>query len=69
MNKMTAAHVWYSGKLCKAQNRQKKGPNFIYDYDVQDAGFKSLQEVAVVGSVANFDRACPQDKIQAIEKN
>ena len=32
MNKMTAASIWYSGKLCKAENRQKKGPNFIYDF-------------------------------------
>ena len=66
---MTAAHVWYGGKLCKAENRQKRGPNFIYDYDINDLGFKSLQEVAVVGSVANFDRSCPADKIQAINKN
>ena len=69
MNKMTAANVWYSGKLCKAQNRQKRGPNFIYDYDVNDPGFKSLQEVAVVGSVANFDKSCPADKTAVVEKN
>ena len=68
MNKMTAANVWYSGKLCKAENRQKKGPNFIYDYDVDEPGFKALQEVAVVGSVANFDMTCPADKKQNIRK-
>ena len=68
MNKMTAANLWYSGKLFAAENRQKRGPNFIYDYDVNDPGFKSLQEVAVVGSVANFDYTCPADKKQAIKK-
>lgn len=68
MNKMTAASIWFSGKLCKAENRQKKGPNFIYDYDVNDPGFRALQEVAVVGSVANFDRTCPADRIQAVKK-
>ena len=68
MNKMTAANIWYSGKLCKAENRQKKGPNFIYDYDTSDPGFRALQEVAVVGSVANFDLTCPADKKVAIRK-
>jgi sodium/potassium-transporting ATPase subunit alpha len=29
-NKMTASNIWYSGKLCKADNRQKKGANFSY---------------------------------------
>jgi len=68
MNKMTAANVWYSGKLCKAENRQKKGPNFIYDYETSDPGFRAFQEVAVVGSVANFDLTCPADKKVAIRK-
>jgi hypothetical protein len=43
MNKMTASNVWYSGKLCKAENRQKKGGNFLYEYDVNDPGFRTLQ--------------------------
>jgi sodium/potassium-transporting ATPase subunit alpha len=30
MNKMTASNIWYSGKLCKAENYQKKGINFEY---------------------------------------
>lgn len=68
MNKMTAANIWYSGKLCKADNFQKKGHSFSYDYDVKDPGFKALQEVAVVGSVANFDRTCPASKKQDIKK-
>ena len=34
MNKMTASNIWYSGKLCKAENRQKKGANFNYEYDI-----------------------------------
>ena len=59
MNKMTAANIWYSGKLCKAENRQKRGPHFIYEYDTNEPGFRSFQEVAVVGSVANFDRTLP----------
>lgn len=69
MNKMTAASIWYSGKLCKAENRQKRGPHFIYDYDINEPGFKALQEVAVVGSVANFDYTLPADQKNAIRKN
>ncbi len=30
MNKMTAAHLWYSGKMYKAANRQKYGTNYQY---------------------------------------
>jgi sodium/potassium-transporting ATPase subunit alpha len=68
MNKMTAANIWYSGKLCKAENRQKRGPHFIYEYDTNEPGFRSFQEVAVVGSVANFDRTLPAEKKTAIRK-
>ena len=68
-NKMTASHLWFSGKLCKADNMQKKGPNFPYEYDIHDPGFKCLQEVAVVCSVAAFDRSLPADMKSAIEKD
>lgn len=30
MNKMTAAHLWYSGQMYKAANRQKFGGNYQY---------------------------------------
>lgn len=66
MNKMTASNMWFSGKLCKAANKQKHGSNFQYEYNVEDPGFMSFQEVAVVCSVANFDRSLPSDKIGAI---
>lgn len=68
MNKMTASNIWFSGKLCKAENRQKRGANFIYEYDVSDPGFKTLQEVAVVGSVANFDKSLPAEKKTVVNK-
>jgi hypothetical protein len=34
MNKMTAANLWYSGSMKKADNREKKGPKFAYEYDI-----------------------------------
>jgi len=40
---MTASNIWYSGKLCKAENRQKKGLDYLYEYDINDPGFKVLQ--------------------------
>jgi hypothetical protein len=42
MNKMTAANLWYSGSMKKADNKEKKGPNFQYEYNSNDAGFTSL---------------------------
>lgn len=66
MNKMTAANLWYSGQMYKAANKQKFGSNYSYEYDINDPGFKSLQECAVVCSVANFDRSLPHDKVSKI---
>lgn len=43
MNKMTASNVWYNGKIRKAENRQKKGRDFKYEYDPKDSGFIALQ--------------------------
>jgi len=43
MNKMTASNIWYNGRMCKAENRQKRGGNFVYEYDINDPGFKALQ--------------------------
>ncbi|CAM6000215.1 unnamed protein product [Sphagnum balticum] len=53
----------------EAENRQKKGVDHKYEYDLNDPGFKSLQEVAVVCSVANFDISPPSDKINAIKND
>jgi sodium/potassium-transporting ATPase subunit alpha len=66
MNKMTAAHLWYSGQMFKAANRQKNGVDFNYEYDIKDHGFIALQECAVVCSVANFDKTLPSEKITSI---
>lgn len=69
MNKMTAANLWYSGKMFKASNRQKFGGDYHYEYDINDPGFRSLQEGAVICSVATFDRSLPSDKAAAINNN
>lgn len=69
MNKMTAAHLWYSGKMVKAANRQKHGSDYQYEYDIKDPGFKALQESAVICSVATFDKSLPAEKRNAISNN
>jgi sodium/potassium-transporting ATPase subunit alpha len=68
-NKMTASNIWFSGKLCKADNMQKKGPDFKYEYDTKDPGFVSLQESAVVCSVAKFNRSIPSERVNAINND
>lgn len=69
MNKMTASNIWFSGKLCKAENRQKRGADYSYEYDIKDRGFKSLQQVACVCSVASFDRSLPADSIAKVRND
>ena len=69
MNKMTASNIWYSGKLFKADNYQKKGNDYAYEYNRDSAGFKALQEVAVVGSVANFDSNLPAETVNSINND
>ena len=68
-NKMTASNLWFSGKMCKADNRQKKGADFRYQYDIKDPGFISLQEVAAVCSVAKFDRSLPAESRAQVEND
>lgn len=69
MNKMTAAHLWYSGEMFKAANKEKCGSDYQYEYDVKDPGFRALHECAVVCSVANFDRGLPLDKVAQINND
>jgi sodium/potassium-transporting ATPase subunit alpha len=68
-NKMTAENLWYSGRIYKAANRQKNGPNYKYDYEINEPGFKALHEAATVCSVAEFDRTVPADRINSVNNN
>lgn len=66
---MTAANLWYSGSMKKADNKQKKGPNFQYQYNASDPGYIALHQAAVICSVANFDRSLPSQKTNAINNS
>ena len=59
MNKMIAAHLMYSGRVLKANNKQKEVPAFPFEYDINEAGFRALHECAIVCSVAVFDPSPP----------
>lgn len=68
-NKMTACHLWYNGSIFKADNKQKNGHDFRYEYNEKEIGFTSLMETAAVCSVAKFDTSVPPEKISAIKNN
>lgn len=61
-NKMTVEHLWYNNKKVKGHSRQKMGPRFAYEYDLNEIGFKILHETAALCSEATFDTSLPQDQ-------
>jgi sodium/potassium-transporting ATPase subunit alpha len=52
---MTVEHVWYDDLKRKAKNRELFGPSEVYEYDIEDPSFKSLQECAIISSEARFE--------------
>jgi sodium/potassium-transporting ATPase subunit alpha len=69
MNKMTACHLYYDGISVKADNLQKNGPRFKYEYDVNNPVFKMLHECAICGSNAVFDYKIPAERLASIDNN
>jgi hypothetical protein len=63
---MTATHIWYDGKTFDAANRQKCGPGYLYEYDLNSPSFKALHECAVVCSIAIFDSSVPVERVSKI---
>ena len=43
----------------KGHNKEKMGPEFKYEYDITDIGFKILHETAIICSEAVFDTSLP----------
>ena len=54
-NVMTVENVWYNGVSCHAISRQKAGPKYDYEYDIQDPVFQQLHECAVISSTTVFN--------------
>lgn len=61
-NKMTVENLWYDGEIRRADNKENKGPNFEYAYEVDDPSFKTLHECAMICSEAKFDISEEQRK-------
>ncbi|CAD8185836.1 unnamed protein product [Paramecium octaurelia] len=61
-NKMTVENLWYNNKKYKGANKEKMGPKFNYEYDLNEVGFKTLHETAILCSEATFDTALPQEQ-------
>ena len=71
-NKMTIENIFYDGQILKAHNKEKMGPKFSYEYDVNSNSFKALQECAIINSEAKFSEALPDkyiSKIDALNKS
>jgi len=62
-NKMTVENLWYGGRIVKGQNYQKFGANHKYEYDMNSAGFRALQENTLLCSEAVFDNSVPVGKV------
>jgi sodium/potassium-transporting ATPase subunit alpha len=69
MNKMIAAHLMYSGRVLKANNKQKELASFHFEYDPKDPGFRALHDCATVCSVAVFDPSPPETEQERIRED
>lgn len=64
---MTVENLWINGKIVKGENKEKKGKDFKYEYDVQDAHFDQLRKCAVMNSTAVFTTSLPDSIHQKLE--
>lgn len=51
---MTVENLWYDGEVIRGHNRELKGNDFEYEYDIQDPSFKILHHTAMTVH-AKFD--------------
>lgn len=54
-NKMTVENLWFDGNVVRGHSKEIKGPDFEYEYDVEDPSFKILHHTAMICSEARFD--------------
>ena len=67
-NKMTVENLWYNLKTLKGENREKRGANFAYEYNVEDEHFKALQRCAVLSSTAVFSDSMPENEMNRLDE-
>jgi sodium/potassium-transporting ATPase subunit alpha len=54
-NKMTVENIWIDSQVLRAHSKEIKGPDFEYEYEVDDPSFKVLHHTAMICSEAKFD--------------
>lgn len=54
-NKMTVENLWFDGEVRRGHNRELKGTDFQYEYELDDPSFKILHHTAMICSEAKFD--------------
>jgi sodium/potassium-transporting ATPase subunit alpha len=52
---MTVENMWFDGNVIRAHSKEHKGPDFEYEYDIEDPSFKILHHTAMICSEARFD--------------
>ena len=52
---MTVENLWFDGEVRRGHNKELKGSDFDYEYDVDDPSFKILHHTAMICSQAKFD--------------
>jgi sodium/potassium-transporting ATPase subunit alpha len=66
-NIMTVEHLWINGRIIKGENKEKKGKDFKYEYDVSDPHFDQLRKCAVMNSTAIFTSSLPEKTTQKLD--
>ena len=67
-NRMTAEHLWYNLKTHQADNLEKKGKMFSYEWDRADHNFEELRLSAVLNTTAVFNSSLPTKEVTRLDK-
>ena len=52
---MTVENLWYDMDIRRGHNRELKGAEFQYEYEIDDPSFKILHHTAMICCEARFD--------------
>ena len=66
-NKMTVENLWINQRILRGENREKRGANFAYEYDLNDPHFEALHRCAVLNSSAVFSDSMPEKEANRLE--
>ena len=67
-NRMTAEHLWYNLSTKQADNLEKKGKNFSYEWSQGDENFNELRLAAVLNTTAVFNNSLPTKEVTRLDR-